>query len=119
MGLWTYNNQCADEDIGSIATGRHDLADEVGSQANYANEGDELQSTEGGECDAKGAELRSLEAHSEGDRLLEVGDERESGTRLVQLEGGTQGKVRPRLGDGSSWKQRRRNLERGTVLDRM
>lgn len=116
---WTYNNQCADKDVGGILTGRNDLADEVGSQADYGNEGDELQATEGSEGDAQGAELRSLETHSEGDRLLEIGDERESGTRLVQLEGGTQGKVRPRRGDGSSRKQWRRNLERGTVLDRM
>lgn len=105
-GSFTYNRESANKYIGRLALSLDNLIDKVGSEADDGNERKKLKRAQGSEGHAQSAELGSLETHSERDGFLEIGDEREAGTRLVPLEGGTQGKMRPRerdSGGGQQW----------------
>ena len=102
---FTYNRESANKHIRRLSLRLANLVDKVGREANDGNERKELECAQGGEGHTQSAELGSLETHSERDGLFEIGDEREAGTRLVQFERGTQGKMRPRERDSSGGQQ--------------
>lgn len=105
----SYHDESANEHVGSVALDRDDLINEVGHETDDGQKRKELCGAQSRKGYAESAELRSLEAHLERDRLLKVGDQRKTRAGLVS---GAQGQMRPRLWDGSRWEKWRGNVER-------